>query len=112
VGTDILFGIVLAVVGSTFHLGWGSVNFSILLHLLSGGIPGALIGSFLAKRVPGYRLRAVVALIAIALGLQLVWISGHTIFRSHDRVERSSPAAPGSQAERGKMKSVADNMSR
>lgn len=76
VGTDIAFGIVLAVMGSAFHLGWGSVDSGALLRLLGGGLPGALFGCFLAKYVPGPRLRSAVAMIAIALGLQLVWVAG------------------------------------
>lgn len=85
VGTDIVFGIVLAVVGSAFHLGWGSVNGGMLLRLLLGGLPGALLGCALAKRVPGARLRAAVALIAIALGLQLVWTAGRNLTGSHPK---------------------------
>lgn len=83
VGTDILFGIVLAVVGSAFHLGWGSINGGMLLRLLIGGIPGALLGCASAKRVPGAKLRAAVALIAIALGLQLVWTAGRSLTGIH-----------------------------
>jgi uncharacterized membrane protein YfcA len=94
IGTDILFGIVLAVVGSVFHLGWGSIDRVILLHLLAGGIPGALFGSLLAKRIPAHRLRMAVALIAIALGLQLVWTSGRSLFHNHAEPQRSSPAPP------------------
>lgn len=79
VGTDILFGIVLAVVGSAFHLGWGSVSSTTLVHLLAGGLPGALLGSIVAKHVPGAKLRTAVAFIAIVLGLQLVWMAGRNL---------------------------------
>jgi len=92
VGTDISFGIVLAVVGSAFHVGWGSIDRVILLHLLAGGIPGALFGCLLAKRVPASRLRMAVALIAIALGLQLVWTSGRNLIHNRAEPQRSSPA--------------------
>jgi uncharacterized protein len=90
VGTDIAFGIVLAVVGSIFHLGWGSINAGILLRLLAGGIPGALFGCALAKRVPGPKLRTVVALIAIALGLQLVWTAGRSLLEKPARITAAS----------------------
>jgi uncharacterized protein len=85
VGTDLLLGIALAVVGSAFHLTWGSINSSVLLRLLAGGIPGVLFGCMLAKRVPAERLRTAVAAVAIALGLQLIWMSGAPLVRSHAR---------------------------
>lgn len=90
VGTDIVFGIALAVVGSAFHLGWGSIHGGMLLRLLIGGIPGALLGCALAKRVSGSRLRAAVALIAIALGLQLVWTAGRDLAGVHPKVTAAS----------------------
>ena len=76
VGTDILFGIVLTVVGSVFHLGWGSINSLTLIKLLAGGIPGVLLGCVFSGRVPAERLRTAIAVVAIALGLQLVWMGG------------------------------------
>ena len=100
VGTDILFGIVLAVVGSAFHLGWGSIDRVILLRLLAGGIPGALIGCLLAKRIPASRLRTAVAVIAIVLGLQLMWTSGRSLYRNHVESTRSAPAHSESQKPR------------
>lgn len=72
VGTDLLFGMVLALVGSIFHLGVGSISSTSLLRLLVGGLPGVLIGSYLAPKLSVRRLRAVIAIIAIVLGLQLV----------------------------------------
>lgn len=92
VGTDIVFGIVLAVVGSIFHLGWGSINTAILLHLLAGGIPGALAGCALARRVPSGKLRAAVAVIAIALGLQLVWTAAHSLAHNYIKITTGSAA--------------------
>jgi uncharacterized membrane protein YfcA len=82
VGTDLLLGIVLAVVGSIFHLSWGSISPASLLHLLAGGIPGVLVGCALAKRVPAQKLRLAVAAVAVALGLQLIWIGGSPLVRT------------------------------
>lgn len=73
VGTDILFGLVLAVIGSAVHWTMGSISTSILLQLLSGGIPGVIFGCLAARRLPAQKLKAVVAAIAIFAGLQLVW---------------------------------------
>ena len=81
VGTDLLLGIVLAVVGSIFHLSWGSISGASLLRLLAGGIPGVLVGCALAKRVPAQKLRLAVAAVAVVLGLQLIWIGGSPLIR-------------------------------
>ncbi|HWC19017.1 MAG TPA: sulfite exporter TauE/SafE family protein, partial [Terriglobales bacterium] len=89
VGTDLVLGIVLAVVGSLFHLSWGSINSASLLRLLMGGIPGVLIGCAFAKRVPGQKLRMVVATVAIVLGLQLIWIGGSPLLRAHAAASES-----------------------
>jgi uncharacterized membrane protein YfcA len=73
VGTDLLFGLVLAVIGSLFHWSFGSINMPVLLQLLAGGIPGVAFGCLLARRIPAARLKTAVAMIAILAGLQLVW---------------------------------------
>lgn len=73
VGTDLLFGLVLAVIGSAFHWTFGSINSPVLIELLAGGIPGVVAGCLLARRVPANKLKTAVAMIAIFAGLQLVW---------------------------------------
>jgi hypothetical protein len=83
VGTDILFGLVLAVLGSAFHWKFGSISTSVLGRLLEGGIPGVVIGCLLAKRVPARKLKVVIALIAIFAGLQLVWTGARTLLTRH-----------------------------
>ena len=83
VGTDLLFGLVLALAGSAFHFGWGSVDQTTLLHLLYGGLPGILIGCIASRAVSGRKLRTLLALIGIALGLQLAWLGSRAMIRSH-----------------------------
>jgi uncharacterized protein len=73
VGTDILFGLVLAVIGSVAHWTFGSISTSTLLQFLEGGVPGVILGCLLARKVPAQKLKAVVAVVALAAGLQLVW---------------------------------------
>ncbi len=75
VGTDLLFGLVLAVIGSIFHWTVGSISSPVLFPLLLGGLPGVLLGCFLSRRIPAHRLRAVMAILAMCAGLQLV-VSG------------------------------------
>jgi len=79
VGTDLLFGLVLAVIGSAIHWAFGSVSTHVLSQLLVGGIPGVILGCMLAPKVPAQKLKAVVALIAICAGLQLVWSGVRTL---------------------------------
>ena len=79
VGTDLLFGLVLALVGSIVHWTFGSISTPLLLQLLIGGIPGVVLGCLLARKVPPGRLKTAVALIAICAGLQLVWSGAHSL---------------------------------
>jgi uncharacterized membrane protein YfcA len=83
VGTDLLFGLVLAVIGGAFHWSFGSVRLPILFQLLLGGIPGVVLGCLLAPKVPAKKLRAAVAMVAIFAGLQLVWSGAHTLAQRH-----------------------------
>jgi uncharacterized membrane protein YfcA len=73
IGTDILFGLVLAVIGSAVHWSFGSISTAVLLQLLATGIPGVILGCILARRLPAQKLKTVIAAIAICAGLQLVW---------------------------------------
>lgn len=75
VGTDLLFGLVLAVIGGIFHWTAGSISLAVLFPLLLGGLPGVLLGCLLSRYIPAQRLRAVIAVVAICAGLQLV-VSG------------------------------------
>jgi uncharacterized protein len=83
VGTDLLFGLVLAVLGSAFHWTFGSISMPILFQLLLGGIPGVVLGCLLARSVPANKLKTVVALVAIFAGLQLVWTASRTLAARH-----------------------------
>src|ERR1700722_18583470 len=79
VGTDLLFGLVLAVIGGAFHWQFGSINWRGLTQLLEGGVPGVLIGSLFARKVPARKLKVAIAVIAIFAGLQLVWSGARSI---------------------------------
>jgi uncharacterized membrane protein YfcA len=87
VGTDILFGLVLAVLGSAFHWKFGAIADPTLVRLLEGGIPGVVIGCLLAKRVPARKMKAVIALIAIFAGLQLVWTGARAMLARHQSAQ-------------------------
>jgi len=88
VGTDLLFGLVLAVIGSAFHWQFGSISGPVLIQLLEGGIPGVLLGCVLARRVPARKLKTAIAIIAIFAGLQLVYSGTSTLLAN--RAARAS----------------------
>lgn len=79
VGTDLIFGLVLAAIGAAFHWKFGAINSPVLLQLLAGGVPGVLVGCALARHVPARKLKLVVATIAILAGVQLVWNGARTL---------------------------------
>jgi hypothetical protein len=79
VGTDLVFGLVLAVIGGAIHWKFGAINPAVLLQLLAGGLPGVLFGCALARSVPARKLKLVVALIGIFAGVQLVWNGAHAL---------------------------------
>jgi uncharacterized protein len=79
VGTDILFGLVLAILGSAFHWEFGSIQPVVVKQFLIGGIPGVILGCLLARRLAAGKLKFVVGTIAICAGLQLVWSGIHTL---------------------------------
>ena len=83
VGTDLLFGLVLALIGSAFHWSFGSISMPILFQLLLGGVPGVVFGCLLARRVPANKLKIAVAMVAIFAGLQLVWTGSRTLAARH-----------------------------
>jgi uncharacterized protein len=73
VGTDLLFGLVLAVIGSALQLKFGAIAGPVLHQLLIGGVPGVVLGCVFSRFVPARKLKFVIAAIAIFAGLQLVW---------------------------------------
>lgn len=83
VGTDILFGLVLAVIGSAFHYSFGSIDGPILAQLLYGGVPGVLVGCLLARKLPARKLKYLIAMIAIFAGLQLIWTGAGNLMKQH-----------------------------
>ena len=79
VGTDIVFGLVLAIIGSAAHWRFGSISAPTLLQLLAGGVPGVVMGCLLARKVPARNLKLLVATVALFAGLQLVWSGTHSL---------------------------------
>ncbi|WP_114314144.1 sulfite exporter TauE/SafE family protein [Thermus caldifontis] len=73
VGTDILFGLVLALMGGGVHLLFGQVASDLLLPLSLGGMLGAALGALLATWVPKKPFRVALLLWLLFIGTQLVY---------------------------------------
>jgi|SRR5581483_6037889 len=73
VGTDLLFGLCLSAAGGGLHLAFGSVDGHAAAQLLAGGAAGALVGPWLAMRVPMRTMRAALSFVLSILGAELFW---------------------------------------
>jgi uncharacterized protein len=72
VGSDIAHAVPLTLVAGVGHWLIGSVALSTLGLLLTGSIPGIIIGSFAAPRLPELWLRPILAVVLAIVGLRLV----------------------------------------
>lgn len=74
VGTDIAHAFFLTSAAGLAHMGFGTVDFSTVIQLLLGSIPGVLGGSMLSCRVPTVFLRCVISVIIIISGIKIIQI--------------------------------------
>ncbi len=72
VGTDIAHATVLSLVTGFAHLLHGNVDLALAGTLLLGSIPGVLIGSRLAPRLPGRPLTIILAIMLVFVGGRLL----------------------------------------
>jgi uncharacterized membrane protein YfcA len=72
VGTDIAHAFLLVTVAGMLYLGVGNINYPLVMNLLTGSIPGVIIGSTLSAKVPTKPLRAVIAIIIFISGIKLL----------------------------------------
>ena len=73
VGSDIAHAVPLTLVAGLGHWWIGSVNWPMLGGLITGSIPGIVIGSYLAVRVPEFVLRPILAITLVVVGGRLVF---------------------------------------
>jgi uncharacterized protein len=73
VGSDIAHAVPLTLVAGVGHWWLGSVDWPLLGGLLSGSIPGIIVGSYLAVRVPELVLRPILAVTLVIIGGRLVF---------------------------------------
>jgi uncharacterized membrane protein YfcA len=72
VGTDIFHAMLLAGAGALFHAQAGNVDWRLLPVLLAGSLPGVMLGSYLAPRLPAKVLRIGMAAVLFVTGWKLV----------------------------------------
>lgn len=72
VGTEIAHAVPLTLVAGLGHAGLGNLDWSLLLNLLLGSLPGIYIGSHLPTAVPEKVLRPVLATVMILVGTKLL----------------------------------------
>lgn len=73
VGTDMLFGFALSLVGGGFQFSSGNYDSALLTRLLIGGFAGVLIGANISAWMPARPLRLALSLWLVSLGGQLCW---------------------------------------
>lgn len=71
VGTDLAFGLCLALIGGGLHLAGGGFDAGLLVRLVAGGVLGAIAGSTLAPRIPTRTMRLALSLWLLTIGIQL-----------------------------------------
>ena len=72
VGTDIAHAVPLTLVAGLGHYHLGSVDLSLLGALLIGSIPGILVGSYLSAKINENKLRYILVIILLFVGLRLI----------------------------------------
>lgn len=76
VGTDIAFGFIVSLIGSGAHWFSHASNMDLLIHLIEGGVVGAITGTIVSTRVPRRHLR-------FALWVWLLILGGQFLFNSY-----------------------------
>jgi hypothetical protein len=69
VGTDILFGLSVALVGSGMHFVFGAYNMALFTKLVIGGVAGAIVGCAIAPVVPNKQLRFALSVWLLVIGV-------------------------------------------
>ena len=75
VGTDILFGFVLSLVGSGAHGFFRGTRSGLLLHLVIGGLAGVALGTFVARWIPKRPLRFALWIWLLIIGCQFIYLN-------------------------------------
>jgi uncharacterized membrane protein YfcA len=73
VGTDLAFGLAIALVGTGVHMVGGHYAADILIKMAIGGVVGGIVGSGFAPKIPNRTLRLALSLWLMVIGVQFCW---------------------------------------
>ncbi|MFZ0301092.1 MAG: sulfite exporter TauE/SafE family protein [Terracidiphilus sp.] len=73
VGTDLVFGFAVAVVGSGIHFLDGTGDPALLLKMVIGGVLGAIVGVSISPRIPHKQLRLALSVWLLFIGLEFCY---------------------------------------
>jgi uncharacterized membrane protein YfcA len=73
VGSDIAHAVPLTLIAGAGHWWLGSVDWPLLGSLLTGSVPGIMLGSYLVRFVPEWVLRPLLAIVLFLVGGRLVF---------------------------------------
>ena len=73
VGTDIAHAVILTGVTGLMHFLAGNVDGHLVGAILLGSIPGGIVGSYLATRVPVLWLRRILCTVLLMTGARMLW---------------------------------------
>jgi uncharacterized membrane protein YfcA len=74
VGTDIIHAVILTSFTALLYLRLGTVDFELLIVLLAGSIPGALLGVRLSTILPSPWLKRVLCVTLVITGVRILWV--------------------------------------
>jgi uncharacterized membrane protein YfcA len=72
-GTDIAYAVPLTAIAAAGHWWLGSIDWTLLVTLLIGSLPGITLGSMLARKVPERFLRALLAVTLTGVAAKLIY---------------------------------------
>jgi uncharacterized membrane protein YfcA len=72
-GTDIAYAVPLTAIAAFGHWWLGSIDWTLLMTLLVGSVPGIVLGSLAARAVPERFLRALLAVTLTTVAAKLIW---------------------------------------
>ncbi|SNS25140.1 hypothetical protein SAMN05421770_101189 [Granulicella rosea] len=78
VGTDLAFGLAIALVGTGVHMINGHYAADLLLHMAVGGVIGGIVGSGAAPKIPNRTLRLALSVWLMVIGGQFCWQAATT----------------------------------
>jgi hypothetical protein len=73
VGTDLAFGLAIALTGTGVHMFGGTYDGALLTKLAIGGVLGGIVGSGAAPKIPNRNLRFALSLWLMVIGLQFCY---------------------------------------